>query len=540
MRNYLVTVATMAVVVALAPITQGREQADVEVPAAVCPAESWTTLSTAGAPSARWGHTAIWTGSEMIVWGGHGSGSTLVADGFAYDPALNTWRRIADAGAPAARYFHTAVWTGSEMIVWGGLGAAGYLATGARYDPVLDHWIPLSTTNVPAARRFHTAVWTGSEMIVWGGETGNCAQPSDGGRYDPVSDAWSATSASSLVTRQYHNAFWAGNRMIVWGGTHISGFPGHCFQNEFTDGANYAPASGNWSSIPTVPSPLLPPVVWTGDYLVVWPSYSGGQGGRYDPSIDAWLPISGSAQAPALSQLIGVWTGAEMLVYRGSTPGVRYDPLHDWWTSMTPVGAPASRSDYTAIWDGAELIVWGGHTLAAGETVFADGARYSGDPDVDGDGVCDSTDNCPLTANAQQTDQDGDGLGDACDNCPSIANRNQLDTDADGVGDACQCAAAIEVQHLSASSDKQVLSWDVVPAATSYDVLRGAISALPVGPSGDDEQCFAQLTDSTLSDAAVPVADAGFWYVVRSRGSCGTGSYGAATDGSPRTSTTCP
>jgi len=41
--------------------------------------------------------------------------------------------------------------------------------------------------------------------------------------------------------------------------------------------------------------------------------------------------------------------------------------------------------------------------------------------DSDGDGVCDSTDNCPTIANPSQADGDGDGLGDACDPCTNGA-----------------------------------------------------------------------------------------------------------------------
>lgn len=42
---------------------------------------------------------------------------------------------MAAAGAPEPRYRHTAVWTGSEMIVWGGYDGAGYFDTGGRYAP---------------------------------------------------------------------------------------------------------------------------------------------------------------------------------------------------------------------------------------------------------------------------------------------------------------------------------------------------------------------------------------------------------------------
>jgi hypothetical protein len=61
---------------------------------------------------------------------------------------------------------HTAVWTGSKMIVWGGYP---YMNTGGIYDLGADTWTATSTTNVPSGRADHTAVWTGSTMIVWGG-----------------------------------------------------------------------------------------------------------------------------------------------------------------------------------------------------------------------------------------------------------------------------------------------------------------------------------------------------------------------------------
>jgi hypothetical protein len=57
--------------------------------------------------------------------------------------------------------------------------------------------------------------------------------------------------------------------------------------------------------------------------------------------------------------------------------------------------------------------------------------------DDDGDGVLDSEDNCPDTANPDQNDSDEDGLGDVCDNCIDISNPDQNDTDGDGMGDDC-------------------------------------------------------------------------------------------------------
>ena len=71
----------------------------------------------------------------MIVWGGYYDSSGYFNDGGRYNPMANTWTALPTTGAPAARSYHTAVWTGSEMIVWGGQGSNGYFNDGGRYNP---------------------------------------------------------------------------------------------------------------------------------------------------------------------------------------------------------------------------------------------------------------------------------------------------------------------------------------------------------------------------------------------------------------------
>ncbi len=58
------------------------------------------------------------------------------------------------------------------------------------------------------------------------------------------------------------------------------------------------------------------------------------------------------------------------------------------------------------------------------------------DVDTDGDGIPDSTDNCPTISNPGQEDYDGDGTGDVCDTCPYDAAN---DADGDGI---CACVSA--------------------------------------------------------------------------------------------------
>ena len=137
-------------------------------------ANSWTPTSTTNAPVRRTGHTAVWTGSEMIVWGGAVNSFPYYSNtGGRYNPTTDSWTATSIVSAPEARDGHTVVWTGTEMIVWGGLSFDGsnyhYLNTGGRYNPTTDSWTATSNVSAPNARDGHTAVWTGGEMIVWGG-----------------------------------------------------------------------------------------------------------------------------------------------------------------------------------------------------------------------------------------------------------------------------------------------------------------------------------------------------------------------------------
>ena len=60
----------------------------------------------------------------MIVWGGYGcDGNCVLNTGGRYNPSTDSWTATSTTNAPSDEYYHTAVWTGSEMIVWGGTDA---------------------------------------------------------------------------------------------------------------------------------------------------------------------------------------------------------------------------------------------------------------------------------------------------------------------------------------------------------------------------------------------------------------------------------
>jgi len=176
---------------------------------------SWTAMTTSGAPAARRQATGVWTGSELLVWGGWSfSGTTqLLATGGRYRPSPELWTPTSMVGAPTARRRHVAVWTGSQLLIWGGEGPVGTsLASGGRYNPSTDTWTSMSTVGAPMPRVDAVAAWTGSEMVVWGGFG------SDGGAYNPDTDTWRAISlAGTPAPLSAESAVWTGREVIFWG-----------------------------------------------------------------------------------------------------------------------------------------------------------------------------------------------------------------------------------------------------------------------------------------------------------------------------------
>jgi hypothetical protein len=199
---------------AMAAVSANYTLPVISSPSVACTDDTWTATNTNNAPTGRQGQTAVWTGSEMIVWGGGAGNSNLRNTGGRYDPSTDSWTATNTNNAPAARGAHTAVWTGSEMIVWGGFDGTNLVNTVGRYNPSTDSWTATSTTGAPSAREGHSAVWTDSEMIVWGGPDNT------GGRYNPNTDSWTATSTTNAPSgRGGQSAVWTGSEMIVWGGT---------------------------------------------------------------------------------------------------------------------------------------------------------------------------------------------------------------------------------------------------------------------------------------------------------------------------------
>jgi hypothetical protein len=345
--------------------------------------DSWLPTSIGGdCPSARSSHTAVWTGTEMIVWGG--SDGSCANTGGRYSPSADSWVATSLGGnCPVGREGPTSVWTGEEMIVWGGYWQAGlqlhHESSGGRYSPSSDSWLPASTQpNAPENFANSTAAWTGTEMIVWGGEgwEGSFHGSNTGARYTPSSDSWASTSTAVNCPNERfgHSAVWTGTALIVWGGSDPS--------NSFSTGGRYDPVTDTWLATSTganCPTGRYDhTAVWTGTEMVIWGGrwfdeydHYENSGGCYAPATNSWMATSTGLGCPiGRSSPTGIWTGTEMIVWGGywydtsyhyEKTGGRFNPSSNSW-ELTSIGmnCPAGRAGHTAAWTGTEMIVWGG------------------------------------------------------------------------------------------------------------------------------------------------------------------------------------
>ncbi len=100
---------------------------------------SWRLLPAMPLPRSEF--AATWTGHRVLVWGGltfRNPTWSAPAHGEAYNPAANQWTAL-PAAPLRGRALPAAVWTGRQMIVWGGYffqqEPSPPAADGAAYTP---------------------------------------------------------------------------------------------------------------------------------------------------------------------------------------------------------------------------------------------------------------------------------------------------------------------------------------------------------------------------------------------------------------------
>lgn len=358
--------------------------------------DSWVGTSTVNRPGFAENRTAYaWTGRHLILWGGYNGGTGVNTGGY-YDPASDSWTQLPTLNAPTGAYSASGAWTGSKFIVWGG-GAnfVNYFNSGGIYDLEANNWTLMSTNGAPSPRFTQTGQWTGSEFLVVGGYNGS--HLNSGGKYNLSTDSWTAMSTTGAPTTVSLTSVWTGRKMLFWGGW---------YSTSSNTGGIYDYISDTWTTITTTGAPSVRynhVLTWIGNRLIVW----GGRGnintgGIYNPDTNTWVATT-TTNAPSASigrqWSNGVWTGSKFLVWGGTefndggadNTGGAYTPTlsssADTWTSISTTGAPVARYYHMITWTGSKLLVWGGE---ASGSYFNHGGVY--DPTTDSWTAMETTD----------------------------------------------------------------------------------------------------------------------------------------------------
>ena len=338
------------------------------------------------------------------------------------------WRRL-PKGPLDGREGHSAVWTGTEMILWGGRTLQTHTAQkvefawesgGAAFDPVTREWRVISRAPIPG-REGHAAVWTGMEMLIWGGSRADGRPLAGGGRYDPVADRWLAIPPAPLEDLEQlvvAQAIWTGDRLVAWSSTSVAAFD---------------PVTNAWESLPPIPVPPPDGVALSdaGDALVAL-VYPTGISPRVQPYLfedrgGDWQALPEPPLIALNSDRSPVWTGEDVLIFSYSdAEGVGdevppntfyaarlsiedatwtvdlapqyfhhyplrwgadavYFPLGDGvfrnstrsWQTLPPHPVEASEG-FSLVWTGDSLIMWGG---SAGESFLPLNEGWAFTPD---------------------------------------------------------------------------------------------------------------------------------------------------------------
>lgn len=188
--------------------------------------DSWSlVVDMTNAPSARWGATLLWTGREILVYGGRAtlSGPALTS-GASFDPATGLWSPIASGLVGHVLAIGGA--TASQAFIWGGWGAttgSTLVGTAERYTTDTAAWAAASTTS-GAPGTLQDPAWTVTEtgLLLWGGLSwGNATNQF--WSYDLLGNSWTSLGAFGTTARSGAFGVWDSRSFVVWAGRGTAG-----------------------------------------------------------------------------------------------------------------------------------------------------------------------------------------------------------------------------------------------------------------------------------------------------------------------------
>ena len=363
-------------------------------PSTTLPPPRWTLIPADTLGQESPGSTAVWTGNEVLI--DHagccaGVGNVQLD---AYVPATNTWKTTATTPL-WPRNGPGVVWTGTDVIAFGGTGSATGgppvqpLTDGAAYNPGTDQWHAIAAMPEPfVAAVDGGAVWTGSDVLAWSYDpTGHETFLS----YNPTSNTWkilptsgmpAPETSSHMISSRGAGLVWTGSKLIVWR-SNSSGSTA-----AMSNGAAFDPSTNRWTALPAPPAPLGigAAAAWTGKDLVVWGGSNDttpvATGAMYDPTANRWTAMATSPLSPT-TNATAVWTGESVFIVGGqlnvsgavnlSAAVATFEPSANTWATVAappalaanppPAGTPVATARVGAdlVWTGSQVIMLSGY-----------------------------------------------------------------------------------------------------------------------------------------------------------------------------------
>ena len=209
-----------------------------------CRAPAISSVAGATDTRARRNESVVWTGTEFVVFGGSDITPTVPAQniaGYAYHAGTDSWRDLPLANGVRDLIGASSVWTGSDILTWGGkTSSTAFASFGRRYDPISNQWSLISTQDQLSVRMNAMTAWTGSQWFVFGGTDG-LNSLADGRRYLPDQDIWLPMATAPLVARYDAAALVIDGRILVAGGQIQT-------QLSANDYSLYDPTTNTWSA----------------------------------------------------------------------------------------------------------------------------------------------------------------------------------------------------------------------------------------------------------------------------------------------------
>lgn len=301
----------------------------------------------------RYSAATVWTGTHLIVWGGHRAHwpqrSEMAADGAMWDPQNRSWKRIPPAPMPT-RQASAVTWTGEQLFVWGGADAVGHRADGATYHPSRG-WTMLPPAPL-SPRRGAAAITAGDETLVVGGWD-NLGVLSDGAAYNAQTQQWRPLAP---IPDPYGESLRA---------TMLSRGPVFWAQNPYREPAPSPPLlyemrRDEWRPLvrDSGAAAAFSSIVALGEEAYGLRGDAPPQLVRLRPGDDDWQVVRGVAHDDPWAQQVVAGGRFVFLVSPGPSLAVaRLDTLTGAWEPL-PIEASAWQ-EVTAVWTGEELLVRG-------------------------------------------------------------------------------------------------------------------------------------------------------------------------------------